>query len=246
MPWIRKLLKGKKVWALCDTTGKLHTDSQRRVDIMYHPKGRIYQAALTNLSMDEEILILTDDEAQPGPRADALRLKKTQLEAERKQQQGQKAHLQKSSASKQEGKGRDALIAEPDEIMIFTDGACLGNPGPMGIGVVILDAQHSSRKEISEFIGYGTNNIAELTAILRGLEQAPKYRRVVVYSDSAYALGVVFQGWKAKANLELIEEIKEWMRHFLEVRFEKVLGHSGIPENERCDELARLAAQAQG
>src|SRR5262245_42651324 len=58
-----------------------------------------------------------------------------------------------------------------DEIVVYTDGACSGNPGPMGIGVVVLD--HGNRREVSEFLGEGTNNVAELTAVERALDLIP-------------------------------------------------------------------------
>lgn len=125
-------------------------------------------------------------------------------------------------------------------IHVWTDGACTGNPGPMGLGVVLLSGER--RKEISEYLGEGTNNIAELTAILRGLEAIKSPGRpVVVYSDSSYAIGVLSKGWKAKANVELIAAIKQEMRRFPRLSFVKVAGHAGVPENERCDELAREA-----
>ena len=126
-------------------------------------------------------------------------------------------------------------------IFAYTDGACTGNPGPMGIGVVLLAGSH--RKEISAYLGpRGTNNIAELTAILRGLESvADKSRPVVVYSDSAYSIGLLTQAWKAKANVELVEQLRALCRQFADLRFVKVAGHSGIPLNERTDQLARDA-----
>jgi ribonuclease HI len=125
-------------------------------------------------------------------------------------------------------------------IHVWTDGACTGNPGPMGIGVVLL--ADDKRKEISEFLGVGTNNIAELTAIHRGLEaiRAPA-RPVRVYTDSSYSIGVLSKGWKAKANQALIATIKQAMLRFPNLTFVKVSGHAGVVENERCDELARNA-----
>lgn len=125
-------------------------------------------------------------------------------------------------------------------IHVWTDGACSGNPGPAGIGVVIVDGKDT--KEISEYLGEGTNNIAELTAILRGLENVPvemrKERPVVVYSDSQYSIGLLTQNWKAKANVELVAELRALAKQFKDLRFVKVLGHSGIPLNERTDQLA--------
>lgn len=127
-----------------------------------------------------------------------------------------------------------------DAIQVWTDGACTGNPGPAGLGVVIIDGKQ--RRELSEFLGQGTNNIAELTAILRGLEEvADRTRPVVVYSDSEYSIGVLTKPWKPKKNIELIAELRDVCRQFADLRFVKVAGHAGIPLNERTDQLARDA-----
>ena len=112
----------------------------------------------------------------------------------------------------------------------------------MGLGVVVLDLTgEPARRELSEYLGVGTNNIAELTAILRGLQVLPRDRPVVVYSDSSYAIGLLSQNWKAKANQELVAALRRLLREFPAVHFVKVAGHAGVPENERCDELARAA-----
>lgn len=127
-----------------------------------------------------------------------------------------------------------------DAVVVYTDGACSGNPGPMGIGVVVMDG--AERKEISEYLGIGTNNIAELTAIERALDTiAEPGKLVLVHSDSSYAIGLLSQGWKAKANTELVERIRAKAARFPRLRFVKVEGHAGVPENERCDQLAREA-----
>jgi ribonuclease HI len=131
--------------------------------------------------------------------------------------------------------------ASGDTIIIYTDGACTGNPGPMGLGAVVIDG--GKRLEISEFLGEGTNNIAELTAVLRALEAVSDRasRPVRVHTDSQYAIGLLSKNWKAKANQELVERLRGLTKRFPGLRFEYVRGHSGIPENERCDELARQA-----
>jgi ribonuclease HI len=132
--------------------------------------------------------------------------------------------------------------APANAIHVWTDGACSGNPGPAGLGVVVLDG--SDRKEISEYLGEGTNNIAELTAILRGLEviePEARKRPVFVYSDSQYSIGLLTQAWKAKKNVELVDELRAVCRQFADLRFVKVAGHAGVPLNERCDALARQA-----
>jgi ribonuclease HI len=130
-------------------------------------------------------------------------------------------------------------------IRIYTDGSCSENPGPAGIGVVMQYQQHE--KEISRYIGTATNNIAELEAIRVGL-QSVKNRNlpVVVFTDSSYALGVLAKGWKAMKNIELIQKIKDLTVNFRNLRFIKIKGHAGHPENERVDRLAVQAMKKGG
>jgi len=129
----------------------------------------------------------------------------------------------------------------PDHcIKIYTDGASSGNPGPAGIGIVLMYGDH--KKEISSFIGRATNNTAELTAIKTGLEELKRYDLPVrIFSDSSYAIGLLSKGWKAKANQELVFEIRSLMTKFSDLAFIKVKGHSGIKENEVADFLATSA-----
>jgi ribonuclease HI len=123
-----------------------------------------------------------------------------------------------------------------DAIQVWTDGGAAPNPGPSGAGVVIVDA--GKQTEISQFLGEGTNQTAELSAILIGLSKlATRDRPVVVYSDSAYSIGLLTQSWKAKANVELVEKLRSVCREFRDLRFVKVAGHSGVPLNERTDQL---------
>ena len=131
-----------------------------------------------------------------------------------------------------------------DAIIVYTDGACSGNPGPAGLGVVILDG--GKRRELSEYLGTGTNNIAELMAIVRALEEVPRDRTVVLHADSSYALGLLGKGWKAKANQEIVERMRKRARDFRDLRRVKVDGHAGVAENERADELARTAIVKRG
>ncbi len=127
-------------------------------------------------------------------------------------------------------------------VVIYTDGSCIGNPGPMGLGVVISDG--GDRKELKEYLGEGTNNVAELVAIERALEAVgpdQRHRAVYLHSDSGYAIGLLSRGWKAKANAELVARIRSLTAEFPNLHFVKVRGHAGVPDNERCDELAREA-----
>jgi ribonuclease HI len=213
MPWLSRLLRGERVWARGTPDGKLALGSDGRVEILYKPGGKVYRASARNLEPDPNPEVLGDGAAAPG------------------------------SAAAPKG-GADHAPAQPkpapaDAFIVYADGACTGNPGPCGIGVVLLDGRQ--RRELSEYLGEGTNNIAELTAIIRALEEVPRDRTVVIHSDSAYALGLLGKGWKAKANQELVERMRELAKGFRDLRLVKVAGHAGIPENERADELARAA-----
>lgn len=131
-------------------------------------------------------------------------------------------------------------------IVIHTDGACSGNPGPAGIGVLLERADEAI--EHSEYIGEATNNVAELTAILRALEMLKPEEaeaHVLLYTDSGWSLGVLVGGWKAKANVELIEKIKERLAGLPNVELLKVRGHAGQSGNEEADALATMAVRRE-
>lgn len=133
--------------------------------------------------------------------------------------------------------------ALPDNcIKIYTDGASSGNPGPSGIGVLLIYGEN--KKEISKFIGMGTNNIAELTAIKVALEELKRFDLPVrIFSDSSYSIGLLAKNWKPKKNQALVGEIKKLMNGFADLSFIKVKGHAGIKENEVADFLATAAIQ---
>jgi len=201
---------------LADEAGRPVRDAEGRAEMKYRetdPKS--YRPALSNLLPDD------GKGGAPRPRSAAPRA---------------------SAARKAPAQ---ALANLPGTIEIWTDGACSGNPGPMGIGVVVLDG--GARRELGEYLGSGTNNIAELVAIERGILLAgevangDKQRPLRVYSDSSYAIGLLEKGWKAKANQELVARIRKVVAACARLSFVKVAGHAGVPENERCDELARVA-----
>jgi ribonuclease HI len=125
-------------------------------------------------------------------------------------------------------------------IHAYTDGASSGNPGPSGIGVVLVFREH--RREVSRYLGETTNNVAELTAILEALRLVKRRDLPVrVHADSSYAIGVLDGSMRAKANGELVEEIRREMRGFPDLALVKVEGHAGVELNERADALAREA-----
>lgn len=135
-------------------------------------------------------------------------------------------------------------------ISLYTDGACSGNPGPGGYGLVLLFNGH--RKELSQGFRKTTNNRMELLSVIIGLEAIKqKDFQVIIYSDSKYVVEAINQKWvfgwvkkgfKGKANADL------WQR-FLNVynsnrhQFVWVKGHASNIENNRCDELAVAASK---
>ena len=126
---------------------------------------------------------------------------------------------------------------------MYTDGASSGNPGPAGIGVYLNCGEHE--KEMSEYIGVSTNNIAELTAVKRGLESIKNKKLPVrILTDSQYVLGLLTLNWKAQKNQEIITAIKSLMTEFNDLKLIKVKGHNGEAGNEKADQLAVAAVKS--
>jgi len=135
--------------------------------------------------------------------------------------------------------------ADERPVTIYADGACTGNPGPAGCGVVLLYG--AKQREISRYLGEGTNNIAELTAIAVAVEALRnKQLPVDLFTDSAYALGVLSGHYKVKANQELVRRVQHLLSTLTDFRFIKTPGHAGVPGNERADQLARQAIETRG
>lgn len=147
-------------------------------------------------------------------------------------------------------------MAQPFQIIIYTDGSSKGNPGPGGYGVVMLALQNGrlvKRQELAEGFFKTTNNRMELLAVIVALE-ALKGEGVeaTLYSDSQYVINAITKGWALnwqKTNFKDKKNPDLWKR-FLQVnprhkvRYMWVKGHAGNPENERCDRLATSAADA--
>ncbi len=143
------------------------------------------------------------------------------------------------------------------QVIIYTDGACLGNPGPGGYGVVLLHDKH--RQELSGGYRRTTNNRMELLAAIVGLRALKTPCAVTLYTDSRYLVDAITKGWAARwrangwmrtrrekaLNPDLWEELLDLCaQHKVELAW--VAGHAGDPENERCDELAQRAARSRG
>jgi len=135
-------------------------------------------------------------------------------------------------------------------VIIYTDGAARGNPGPGGYGVILLAGKH--KKEMSQGYRHTTNNRMELMAVITGLEALKKEGlQVVIYSDSQYVVNSVEKGWLntwintdfkgGKKNKDL------WLRFYhlskkQFIRFVWIKGHADNTNNNRCDQLATEAA----
>jgi len=139
------------------------------------------------------------------------------------------------------------------KLFLYTDGACSGNPGPGGYGVILKYGEQF--KELSGGFAHTTNNRMELLAVIKGLESLKEPCDVMVVSDSRYIVDAMEKGWarKWRANgwkrnrKEAALNPDLWARMLdlcdtHAVRFQWVNGHAGHPENERCDQLAVAAA----
>ena len=146
-------------------------------------------------------------------------------------------------------------------VMLYTDGACSGNPGPGGWGAILLYNGHE--KELSGAEAHTTNNRMELTAVIRGLEALKQPCIVELYSDSKYVIDALEKGWalgwkkrgwvksdkKPALNPDLWERLLE-LCGVHQVRCHWVKGHAENPYNNRCDEMAvgewkKLTGQAE-
>ena len=137
-------------------------------------------------------------------------------------------------------------------VIIYTDGACSGNPGPGGWGAILM--YKDAKKEISGGMKETTNNIMEITAVVEALKCLKTECSVKVYSDSAYTVNAFNQGWiynwmkngwrtadgKSVKNKELWQELYSLTQKH-KVEFIKVKGHADNEFNNRCDEMARDA-----
>jgi ribonuclease HI len=215
-------LRGARVLAKSTAAGELVVGTDGRVEVRYKPTDtKAYRAGKNNLEPIADEAVLPDDTcAAVGPGADA----------------GNK----KVAAAKR----LQEREYPTDAIIVYADGACSGNPGPAGIGVVMQDG--AQRRELSQFLGQGTNNIAELAAIMEAaLAIEVPTRPVRFHTDSKYAIGVLSMGWKAKANQELIVKVKQALKRLTDIELIHVPGHAGVILNERADVLAVQAVKTE-
>lgn len=223
MGFKKMLFKGKQVFVEVDSSGSV-VEKGGRATMKYNIEdSRSYSPSLSNLVKEQG----DNDEvfSMPSPIMPST--------------DTNRAKPSKASAAKA------ATKAPAGTIIAYTDGGCIGNPGPSGLGYVIRYPDNSVEKK-GEPLGQGTNNIAELTGIFRVLQvvvdrNAPLH----IHTDSSYAIGVLTKGWKAKANQQLIADMKKLLVKFTNVKLVKVKGHAGNPDNELVDTLANTAARTQ-
>ena len=129
------------------------------------------------------------------------------------------------------------------EVDVYTDGSCIGNPGPGGwAAIVLIDGKETDRLSGGE--DNTTNNRMELMAAIEGLRGAPKGRPVRIFSDSRYLVNTMTRGWKRKVNNDLWDmlDVEAAKR---EVTWKWVEAHAGNPMNERVDRRARAEAKSR-
>ncbi len=137
---------------------------------------------------------------------------------------------------------------------LYTDGACSGNPGPGGYGIIL--SYNGKEKELSEGFSETTNNRMEILAVINGLKALKEPCEVTVYSDSKYVVDAINKNWLytweandwRRSNKEPVLNPELWMELLVlmeehDVSFVWVKGHNEHPQNERCDRLAVAAAQ---
>jgi ribonuclease HI len=230
MPWIEATLRGQRVFARAKSDGTLDV-SGGRVEIRYKPgDGKAYRASPSNLEVSSAARLLDDETCTP---------------ALGQVQPSKKANVAAGSVQRSP-RGAKTTVSPPHaaQWVVYTDGACSGNPGPAGSGMVVIDPGGKIHEGYA-YLGTATNNVAEITGVLLSLEAVPvEAESIAIHTDSKYAIGVLSQGWKAKVNGELIRRTRDALVG-RNVRFIYVPGHAGVPMNERADELAREAIRRE-
>ncbi len=247
MPWIRARFKERAVWALLGPGGQLHEEGGR-VAIRYSDKegATIYRAGASRVVADEAG---ETRDLPPGESADAKKnAPKQRATASRASGFGSAGTRTAAQARAASADARQTLASLPEGTHVaFTDGSCQGNPGPAGAGAVVRLADGRSL-EASRALGIATNNVGELTAIGMALDLlleggVDPTEPVALFTDSKYAMGVLVEGWKAKANKELIQAIRTQLVPWSALQVLWVAGHVGIEMNERADALAGQGAR---
>jgi len=241
MSWRRARFKDADVWVEVDAKGAPIVRGGR-TPIRYSPDAgaKVYRAGASRVEMDPAA---PEEDLAPGVDADAVPRRASAgsgFGSAGTRTAGQAAMAHEAARALLEGLSVDTVRA-------FTDGACRGNPGPAGSGAVLV-LPDGRRAEASRALGHATNNVGELTAIglaLDLLEEAgvEGSASVALFTDSSYANGVLTRGWKAKANRDLVEGLRERLARWPHLTVYWLAGHVGIPDNERADALANAGVE---
>ncbi|MBT4385122.1 ribonuclease HI [Candidatus Peregrinibacteria bacterium] len=124
-------------------------------------------------------------------------------------------------------------------VQIFTDGSCIGNPGPGGWAAIIRTNGRDNKIEGGEY--HTTNNRMELLAVIEAIKLVPENSTVELFTDSAWVVNTMTKGWRKRKNLDLWDDLDK-VTPKKEITWTWVKGHSGHPENEDCDTRALLQA----
>ncbi len=241
MLWKPASFKGKKVWAHVNEADEVEL-ANGLVKIRYSTKegATIYRASSKNIQLSSDPSKPLD-EGSNAPKLDGSKATKPKV---RKKfgSANTRTEEQKTAARKDTQQFLKGL--SDNTIRCFTDGSCIGNPGPCGTGVYI----QLPDKEIKHYryLGEGTNNKAELSAVLDAMqlldaEGVDKDTPVVVCTDSTYVVGILTKNWKAKANKDIIFPLRAEAKKWSNLIIRWVAGHADIPENDEADRLANLA-----
>jgi ribonuclease HI len=165
-----------------------------------------------------------------------------------------KTTLKHNDRAMKDRQGRTRSMSDRKQVTVWTDGACIGNPGPGGYAAVLLHGEH--RRELTGGVRRTTNNRMELMAAIAALRALKYPCSVTIHSDARYLVDGVMNGamrrWRAAGwwrgseavpNADLWQELHDLCEQH-EVTLVWVPGHDGIEENERCDQLSVSAAQA--
>lgn len=250
-PWRRATFNGQKVWVAVDEDG-MPDARGGRVPMRYNdaPGAKVYSAGASRVEKVEgPVVRMAAGSAAEAPTG-ASKPAGSAPKAGRGSGFGSAGTRTAAQAVAAATEARRLLTTLPEGTHVaYTDGSCRGNPGPAGAGVSLRLAD-GRRADASRALGLGTNNIGELTAIgmaLELLDEAgiPATAHVAILSDSSYANGVLCQGWKAKANVELITGLRAALKRRPGAVVHWVAGHTGLEGNEAADTLANAGVSGK-
>lgn len=250
MPWKSGEFAGRKVWVEVDAAGAPIV-AGGRTPIRYAATegAKIYRAGAGKIAMGGDAAVDLpageSDESAPSKSGGGKSLGTSPGLATRPERAGfgsAGSRTPKQAASAAAANAKFIADLPKDTIRAYTDGSSKGNPGPAGAGAVV-ELPSGRRGECSRALGRTTNNVGELTAVgcaLDLLDAAGVEPRapVAVFTDSSYAHGVLSRGWKAKANTELIRDLKVRLKARPGVALHWIAAHVGTAGNEQADALA--------